>query len=78
LDNQELFDKVNKVIENDVRHFIEADGGKIKLKKIENGIAYVELKGACASCPALSMTLYGGIERIIKQSVEGIHSVKLA
>ena len=53
----ELFDAANIVIESDIRPFIEADGGKIILKRIEDGIVFVELAGACAGCPGAVMTL---------------------
>jgi Fe-S cluster biogenesis protein NfuA len=76
--NEELYEKVSQVIDKDVKLFIEADGGKIKLRKIENGIVYVELSGACAGCPGVSMTLRGGVERILKMQIEAVESVRLA
>jgi Fe-S cluster biogenesis protein NfuA len=50
--NQELFNKVRTIIENDIKPYIEADGGNIHLKNVEDdGTVYVELAGACAGCP---------------------------
>lgn len=75
--NEKLYETVSKVIDKDVKPFIEADGGKIKLKKVENGIVYVQLSGACAGCPGAIMTLRGGVERILKAKIKEVKAVKL-
>ncbi len=36
----------------------------------------VELVGACVSCPASTLTLKAGIERILKDRVEGVTAVR--
>ncbi|MCX7909882.1 MAG: NifU family protein [Ignavibacteria bacterium] len=77
MDNKEFFDEVKKVIDRDIRPFIEADGGRIILKKAVDGIVYVSLSGACAGCPGAVMTLRGGVERILKMKVKEVKSVKL-
>ncbi|MGB9851597.1 MAG: NifU family protein [Candidatus Kapaibacteriota bacterium] len=75
--NDEFFDEVKKVIEKDIKPFIEADGGRIVLKRAENGIVYVSLSGACAGCPGSAMTLRGGVERILKMKIKEVKAVKL-
>lgn len=77
-ENEELFEIVSKVIERDIKPFIEADGGRIKLKKVENGIVWVQLSGACAGCPGAIMTLRGGVERILRTKISEVKAVKLA
>lgn len=69
-------DKVSKVIEV-IRPAIQADGGDIFLRGVEaeTGVVTVELTGACVSCPASTMTLKAGIERILKDRVEGVTEV---
>ncbi len=74
----EFFDEVKKVIERDIRPFIEADGGKINLKTVVDGIVYIQLSGACSGCPGAAMTLRGGVERILKAKIQDIKAVKLA
>ncbi len=75
--NEELQQKVEQVINDDIRPFIQADGGKIRLKSIVDGKVLVELSGACAGCPAVAMTLKGGVERILKKQIPEIESVNL-
>ena len=60
-----------------IRPAIQADGGDIFLRGAdsETGIVQVELVGACVSCPASTVTLKAGIERILKDRVEGVTEV---
>jgi Fe-S cluster biogenesis protein NfuA len=40
-----------------------------------SGRVEIELVGACGSCPASTMTLKAGIERILKDRVPGVTEV---
>ena len=74
-----LYQRVYGIIENEIRPFIEADGGQIKLREVLNdGTVYVQLAGACAGCPGAAMTLKAGVERILRMKVDGVKEVKLA
>jgi len=74
-----LYQRVNGIIEKEIKPFIEADGGQIILKEVlDDGTVYVQLAGACAGCPGAAMTLKGGVERILKAKIEGVKEVKLA
>jgi Fe-S cluster biogenesis protein NfuA len=68
--------KVEQTIEK-IRPAIQADGGDIRLHDVneETGVVTVELIGACVSCPASTVTLKAGIERILKDRVEGVTEV---
>jgi len=69
-------DKVQQVIEV-IRPAIQADAGDIFLRDVdvETGVVSVELVGACVSCPASTVTLKAGIERILKDRVPGVTEV---
>jgi Fe-S cluster biogenesis protein NfuA len=69
-------DKVQATIDV-IRPAIQADGGDIFLKDFDQttGVVTVELTGACVSCPASTVTLKAGVERILKDRVEGVTSV---
>jgi Fe-S cluster biogenesis protein NfuA len=70
-------DKVAEVIEV-VRPAIQADGGDINLIEVDEdgGVVTVELTGACVSCPASTVTMKAGIERIMKDRVPGVTEVR--
>jgi Fe-S cluster biogenesis protein NfuA len=69
-------DQVRKTIEA-IRPAVQADGGDIILRGVdsETGVVTVELVGACVSCPASSLTLKAGVERIMKDRVPGVTAV---
>ena len=71
-----LEEKVRVTIEA-IRPAIQADGGDIYLRAVDEatGIVQVELVGACVSCPASTVTLKAGIERILRDRVEGVTEV---
>ena len=60
-----------------IRPAIQADNGDIYLRDVDeaSGVVSVELIGACVSCPASTVTLKAGIERILKDRVEGVTEV---
>lgn len=78
MEQTQLYSDVEQVIEQHIRPFIESDGGMINLRKVDNGIVYVSLAGACAGCPGATMTLKGGVEQILKMKIPEIKSVELA
>ena len=60
-----------------IRPAVQADGGDLFFRGIDDhGVVTVELVGACVSCPASTLTLKAGIERILQDRVEGVTSVK--
>lgn len=69
-------DKIAKVIEA-IRPAVQADNGDIFLRSVdeETGKVEVELVGACVTCPASTLTLKAGVERILKDRVEGVTEV---
>ena len=71
-----VFEQVEKVI-NAIRPAIQADEGDIALIGVDEatGVVSVELKGACVTCPASTQTLKAGIERIMKDRVDGVTEV---
>ena len=61
-----------------IRPAIQADGGDIFLREFDEatGVVTVELTGACVSCPASTVTLKAGVERILKDRVPGVTAVE--
>jgi len=68
-------EKVEAAIE-EIRPNLQADGGDIELVDVENGIAKVKLKGACAGCPMSTMTIKWGVESFLKKKIPEIVKVE--
>ncbi|MDH7516323.1 MAG: NifU family protein [Bacteroidota bacterium] len=77
-DQQTLEQKVQEVIDKEIRPFIEMDGGSIRFVEMKDAVVYVELAGACGTCPSAAMTLKGGVERILKRRFPEIEGVEMA
>ncbi|CAA9223965.1 MAG: NifU-like domain protein [uncultured Acidimicrobiales bacterium] len=61
-----------------IRPALQADGGDIRMLdlKEETGVLDVELLGSCVGCPMSTMTLKAGVERILKDRVDGLTEVR--
>ena len=68
-------EKIKEIIETDIKPALQADGGGIELISVEEGVVKVQLQGACAGCPGAQMTLKMGVERILKEKVDGVKEV---
>ena len=82
LKNKKMIMNSNKLRENvekaldEIRPFLENDGGNINLVEIENDqVVKVQLIGACSSCSVNQMTLKSGVEMTIKKYAPQIQSV---
>lgn len=71
----EIKKKVEAVIE-EIRPNLQADGGDIELVGVEDGVAKVKLKGACAGCPMSTMTIKWGVENFLKKKIPEITRVE--
>lgn len=59
-----------------IRPSLQADGGDIELVEVtDDGVVKVQLQGACKGCPMSQITLSQGVERVLKDRVEGVASV---
>ena len=75
----DLFNRIERVIDAEIKPAIERDGGSIELVSIdEQGMVQVRLTGACSTCSASSITLHGGIERILRKRFPEVTSAQLA
>ena len=62
----ELEIKVETALE-EIRPYLDTDGGNITLIDISNNIVKVRFEGACVGCSVNQMTLKNGVEAIIKR-----------
>ena len=67
-------DELNTVLEY-IRPALQADGGDLVLEGVVGGTVNLLLVGACGGCPISETTVTAGIERILKDRVEGVTEV---
>lgn len=73
--SEQLKLNVEKALD-EIRPFLESDGGNISLISIENdNLVKVQLEGACVGCSVNQMTLKSGVEMTIKKYAPQIEQV---
>ncbi|WP_395695004.1 NifU family protein [Nocardioides sp.] len=60
-----------------VRPGLQSHGGDVELDRIENGIAFVRLQGACNGCSMAAVTMREGVERALLGGVPGLRGVEV-
>ncbi len=72
---EELFERVKKVIDEDIRPALQMDGGDAELVSFKDGVVEIRLQGACGGCPMAMLTLVGFVEKQLKSKVPEVKEV---
>jgi Fe-S cluster biogenesis protein NfuA len=67
--------RIREVLDTDIRPAVAMDGGDITFEKYEDGVVYLEMRGACSSCSHSAATLKMGVETRLKEAVPEIKEV---
>lgn len=70
LTNLQRIQLVQKVIDEEIRPNLQADGGDLELVDVDGTTVYVSLRGTCTHCPSSQLTLKGGVEARLKEVVD--------
>ncbi len=70
-----LKEKIEKALDG-IRPYLEADGGNVKVLRLDEKVLYLELLGNCGNCPMSTMTLKAGVEEAIIRAVPEIERVE--
>lgn len=68
--------QIKEIIDTRVRPAVAADGGDIVFENFEDGVVYLQMRGACAGCPSSTLTLKAGIENLLKHFVPEVTEVR--
>ena len=67
-------EKIKKVLD-EIRPYLNGDGGDVEFVKYEDGCVYIKLLGGCASCPYRNETITNGILTAIKEEVPEVKEI---
>lgn len=65
---------------NNLRPYLQMDGGDIEFIDYKDNFVYIKLSGACAHCGYQDVTIKDGIEEMLKSEIpeiEGVINVEL-
>ncbi len=60
----------------EIRVFLQRDGGDIEFVSYEDNVVKVRLLGQCQGCPGAQMTIKGVVERLLKETYPEIDRVE--
>ena len=75
-EDDELTKQIKELLETRVSPMVAQDGGDIVFDRFEQGVVYLEMRGACAGCPSSTMTLKSGIENMLRHYVPEVLEVR--
>ena len=64
-------EKIKEVID-ELRPYLNSDGGDIEFVKYEDNIVYVHLTGACSGCAHRNNTISNVILSMLQESIEEV------
>ncbi len=76
VDVDEVIKQVQGLINARIRPAVKQDGGDIVYHSYDNGVVFVEMRGACAGCPYAMVTLKEGVEKLLKTYIPAVKEVR--
>lgn len=70
-------EKIIKVLKEQVDPALASHFGGAELSKVEDGVAYIRMTGACSQCPSAQDTLEGVIRDFVMGGVPELKDVRL-
>ena len=65
--DKERLAKINEILDEQVRPYLQGDGGDLYVVGLEGNKLTVHYQGACGSCPSSISGTLAGIENLVKQ-----------
>ncbi len=72
----DVIKQIREILDLKVRPAVAQDGGDITFHRFEDGVVYLQLKGACAGCPSSTATLKSGVENMLKHYIPEVREVR--
>ncbi|KAG8907484.1 hypothetical protein FRB99_004060 [Tulasnella sp. 403] len=67
---------IKELLDTRVRPAIMEDGGDIEYKGFDDGIVKLKLKGSCRGCSSSTVTLKGGVERMLMHYIPEVKGLE--
>lgn len=71
---EELIDKIIKAID-EIRPYLNMEGGDIEFIKYEDNYLYIRLVGACETCAFQDYTINEGLESYFKAQIPDLEGI---
>jgi Fe-S cluster biogenesis protein NfuA len=75
-EDEDIIAQIEELIDTRVRPMVAMDGGDIVFESYDDGIVYLQMRGACSGCPSSTATLKSGIENMLQHFVPEVKEVR--
>lgn len=75
LSDDELYERVNDLFEQQVNPMVAKHGGRVELIDVQDAVVMLRMGGGCQGCGMASVTLRQGIEGILHQSIPEVQGI---
>ncbi|PCJ02842.1 MAG: NifU family protein [Alphaproteobacteria bacterium] len=75
-EDDEITKQIKELLDERVRPMVAMDGGDIVFERFEDGIVYLQMRGACSGCPSSTATLKVGIENMLRHYIPEVQEVR--
>lgn len=66
LEDQQRLERINILLDEEVRPYLQNDGGDLYILGLEGNVLKIHYQGACGTCPSSISGTLRGIERLLK------------
>ncbi len=67
-------DKIKDIL-NELKPYLNSDGGDVEFIKYENNLVYIKLTGACQNCVHKDQTIKNGIYESLRSEIPEVQGV---
>ena len=75
-EDEKIVNEIKTLLDEKIKPAVAQDGGDISFIKFDEGVVFLQLRGACAGCPSSTLTLKSGIENMLKYYIPEVVSVE--
>ena|SRR3990172_11823830 len=76
-ENQQRLDKINALLDEQIRPYLQGDGGDLHVLGLDGNKLSVHYQGACGTCPSAIAGTLAGIENLVKSIEPDIEVVAI-
>lgn len=74
INKEQTIEQIKNIL-NQLRPYINQDGGDVEFISFDDGIVKIQMLGACVGCGVVDMTVKQGIEQALVEEVPGVIGV---
>ncbi|HOV02776.1 MAG TPA: NifU family protein [Kaistiaceae bacterium] len=75
-EDEQMIAAIKELLDTRVRPAVAQDGGDITFHSYQQGVVFLEMRGACSGCPSATATLKNGVENLLRHFLPEIREVR--